>query len=314
MPTGGMRKSYTPRLNEESIAEIGLTKEQYLDSQSIQRILLKRINAIADNLANTPEPPDDTDDTNIESVVADPLVSEPLFDFLIQEDRLPETAAADKQIIYELLNNRIVVRVMPSACHNYTAASFTEDLLFWAASGGVRNTLKIGHGARTQLIYLLLTSLVFPWAVGSKKSPDNSFRPTFLQSPPGRFIGSSNVLYPNFTVEIAKSHESWDQLLSDANAKHFSPLTGIVVWLGIKIYNSERMRVCLSEWDKVQGYGAVDPPLACTGFIRTNVPCNASITIPKRLIYYGVPNGLIPTTISPDYILDLNIVREAVFW
>ena len=113
-------------------------------------------------------------------------------------------------------------------------------------------------------------------------------------------------------MEIAKSHDSWDRLLSDANDKHFSPLTGIVLWLGIKIYNSERMRVCLLERDMVQGYGAVDPPLACIGFIRTDVPCNASITIPKGLIYYGVPNGLMPPTISPDYILDLNIVREAI--
>jgi hypothetical protein len=71
--------------------------------------------------------------------------------------------------------------------------------------------------------------LVFPWAVGSKKSPDNSFRPTHLQSPPGVRIGTSNVLYPNFTVEVAKSHESWDRLLAGADEKHFSPLTGVVM-------------------------------------------------------------------------------------
>ena len=62
----------------------------------------------------------------------------------------------------------------------------------------------------------------------------------------------------------------------------------------------------------IQGYRAVYPPLACIGFVRTDVPCNASITIPKRLLYYGVPNGSIPSTNPADFILDLNIVREAI--
>ena len=61
----------------------------------------------------------------------------------------------------------------------------------------------------------------------------------------------------------------------------------------------------------IQGYRAVYPPLACIGFVRTDVPCNA-ITIPKRLLSYGVPSGSIPSTNPADYILDLNIVREVI--
>ena len=163
-----------------------------------------------------------------------------------------------------------------------------------------------------RIIYLLLTSLVFPWEVGSKKSPDHSFRPTHLQSPPGRHIGNSNVLYPNFTIEVAKSHESWGRLIANGVTKHFSPMTGIVLWLGIKIYPSERMRVCLLERDTTQGFGALNPPLASTGFIDTTVPCTASIVIPKRLLYYGVPIALTPPTLTPDYILDFDIIREAI--
>jgi hypothetical protein len=107
----------------------------------------------------------------------------------------------------------------------------------WAESGGVIENLDINLGScTTLLIYLSLTSLVFPWAAGSSKSPDNSFTPASLTSPPGRLIPHTNVVYPTFTVEIAKSHELWDKLQRDANDKHFSADTGIVVFLGVKIY------------------------------------------------------------------------------
>jgi hypothetical protein len=309
-PPGGMPRFYSNRLTEE-LTQVPLTKDDYLASRTIQRSISIRITAIVHQLLKTAEPLDDTEDTDIDCIIAEPLVSESLFDYLIDSDRLPDSEG-NKRIVYELVANRLVVGIMPSACHDYTAASFTEDLLLWAASGGVRGSLEIGHGACTPLIYLSLSSLVFPWAVGSKKSPDNSFRPTHLQSPPGRHIGNSNVLYPNFTIEVAKSHESWDRLIADGISKHFSPMTGIVLWLGIKIYRSERMRVCLLERDMAQGFGALNPPLASTGFISTTEPCNASIVIPKRLLFHGVPTALIPPTLTPDYVLDLNILRVAI--
>ena len=158
---------------------------------------------------------------------------------------------------------------------------------------------------------VLLISLVFPWAVGSRKSPDNSFLPKNIQCPPGRFINNTNVPYPTFTVEISKSNETWPQLLREADERHFSPLTGVMVWLGVKIFpETDQMRVCLKERDPITGHGSLDPPI--TGYISTDVPCQATITIPKRLIYHGVPNQLIPPTTTPDYILDLELIREAI--
>jgi hypothetical protein len=61
-----------------------------------------------------------------------------------------------------------------------------------------------------------------------------------------------------------------------------------------------------------QGYGAIDPPLGSTGLISTVGPCTASIAIPKRVLYYGVPNASIPPTNTLDCVLDLNIIREAI--
>ena len=134
---------------------------------------------------------------------------------------------------------------------------------------------------------------------------------TNIQCPPGVHIGNTNVPYPTFTIEVAKTHESDIQLLADAVNKYFAAMTGVMVWLGIKIFPRHHMKIMLLERDVTQGFGAVNPPLAYTEFISTVGPCAVSITIPKRLIFQGVANNLVPPTASPDFILDLNHIREA---
>lgn len=69
------------------------------------------------------------------------------------------------------------------------------------------------------------------------------------------------------------------------------------------------MRVCLLERDTVQGSGYLNPPVAQTGFIDINVPCNITIVVPKRLLFFGVPPALVPPTVTPDYNLDVDHIR-----
>lgn len=58
----------------------------------------------------------------------------------------------------------------------------------------------------------------------------------------------------------------------------FYLLQGIMVWLGVKIFfETDRMRVCLKERDTITGHGSLDTPLAITGYIGTDVPCQALI-------------------------------------
>ena len=84
-----------------------------------------------------------------------------------------------------------------------------------------------------------------------------------------------------------------------------------MVWLGVKIFpETDQMRVCLKERDPITGHGSLDPPI--TGYISTDVPCQATITILKYFIYHSVPNQSIPPTSTPDYILDLELIREAI--
>ena len=61
------------------------------------------------------------------------------------------------------------------------------------------------------------------------------------------------------------------------------------------------------------GSGYINPPLAETGYTDATTPCASTIIIPKRLVYHGVPPPLIPPTVTPDYILPLELVRREIF-
>jgi hypothetical protein len=80
-----------------------------------------------------------------------------------------------------------------------------------------------------------------------------------LQSPPAVPINNTNALYPTFTVEMGKRHESFNQLKEFARDKHFAGTMGVMVHLAVKIYPTQRMKVVLLERDAAQGYGYIDP-------------------------------------------------------
>jgi hypothetical protein len=69
----------------------------------------------------------------------------------VDTDQLPESDR-DKRVVHELDRNRIVVGIVLWACYVNAVASFTEDLLLWATSGRVRNSLEIA-----QCMYTLAT-------------------------------------------------------------------------------------------------------------------------------------------------------------
>jgi hypothetical protein len=163
------------------------------------------------------------------------------------------------------------------------------------------------------LHFVLANFISIALAARFLENPDNCFRPRDIQSPPGLQIGNTGVLYPNFAVEVAKSNESFQRLKDDAEAKHFSAMSGIVLYLGIKIFDYQRMRVVLLERDTAAGSGYINPPLAETGYIDVTTPCANTIIIPKRFVYYGVPPPLISSTVTPDYILTLELVRREIF-
>jgi hypothetical protein len=154
---GSPTQSTSTEQHEKPAPEsIPLTVEEYLHSHRAQQLLVEHVVAIADVPANTPEEDDiDAQGLGVDCIIHNPLISVPLFDFVIETSRLPDFASG-KKIIYELVSNKISVQVRPSICHDVAAAAIINDLIRWSESGGGLDCLEILRGGTT-LRYLSLT-------------------------------------------------------------------------------------------------------------------------------------------------------------
>lgn len=170
--------------------------------------------------------------------------------------------------------------------------------------------------------------------MGSEKSPDQSFRPLNIQvgiNLAKLVPGSNSIVYPTFTIEVGKCHESYPKLLDDAELKHFSPLTSIQAWLGIKLYSqTTRMKVALKVRNNTLGHGSDPAHMVESDAISLLQPTNIEIVVPKDRIYFAVPPELVPPTpltipgpntlprtavpYGPidDFIVSLDLIRRRV--
>jgi len=172
------------------------------------------------------------------------------------------------------------------------------------------------------------------YQAGSEKSPDQSFRPINIQT--GNNLaklvpGSTAIVYPTFTIEVGKTHESYRQLLDDAELKHFSPTTSIQIWLGIKLFTrSGRMQIALKVRDTNIGYGSDSAGLIETAKISIFQATDIQIIVAKARVYFGVPQGQVPLTrltipgpnalpvpqvpygSIDDFVIDVELIRQRV--
>ena len=71
---------------------------------------------------------------------------------------------------------------------------------------------------------------------GSEKSPDQSFVPRAILSPPALIIpGPITARYPTMVIEVSKTHESYNHLFDDAAIKHFFAQTSVQIWIGVEV-------------------------------------------------------------------------------
>ena len=121
---------YTPGIQflSHGIADnmIGITREDYLCQRTLQITLRTDIEEVAKKIAVISESSEG--DERINPIIEEYVISVNLFDFLLEEERLPETIN-NKKIVYEHVNYRLLVRVILSACHEYTAACFNKTFL-----------------------------------------------------------------------------------------------------------------------------------------------------------------------------------------
>jgi hypothetical protein len=170
------------------------------------------------------------------------------------------------------------------------------------------------------------------WQAGSEKSPDQSFRPRNILPGPNlaKLIPGTAIPYPTFTIEVGKTHETYPQLLADAENKHFSPITSIQVWLGIKLYpTTARMKLALKVRDAARGYGSDPNQLVETPVMELDQPTNLQIIVPKAHIFFAVqppwpPTSLtrlgantlppqpVPGGMTDDFVIDVETIRSNV--
>jgi hypothetical protein len=161
----------------------------------------------------------------------------------------------------------------------------------------------------------LLTLSDYPYAPnGPAKSPDASFVPRNLLIPPA--LAQPNSISPRkplgipfltFVFECAYSHENWTQLLIDARTKTFSANTSIQVWVGCKLYRSDRTFRCV--WGKRRASGSNMRIMRTTPRLSLDNPTTRVLRIPAGLVYWGVP---VPPHIQGDFPLELEVIRAHV--
>jgi hypothetical protein len=134
------------------------------------------------------------------------------------------------------------------------------------------------------------------YQVGSEKSPDQSYRPYNIQLNLGaRLVPGKNFVYPTFVIEIAKSNESYPELLRDCDSKHFSPMTSVMIWLGVKAFPTGTMKAVFKLRDLVQGFGYDRNSGAETPVLPLDQPTPIEFVLPKNFIFFAVPPPLPPT-------------------
>jgi hypothetical protein len=144
----GIPLCYSHRLTEGAPDGL-LTIEAFHSSRNLAR---------EESSKESNQSPDDSTAPAINNTINDLLFSEQLF--FDRRETTGLTWCVHSEV--RVSENRLVIHIVPSFCHDCTAASFTEDLLLWAASGGVTRSLQVCHGSGTPLISLSLTSFSFP--------------------------------------------------------------------------------------------------------------------------------------------------------
>ena len=251
---------------------------------------------------------------------------------LMQERGLLPEAYDSYRLQYELDHNHLIVH-MASPVHDAAANSWNDTITLWHTNGGNgASTLRQrGQGRITHFKRYILTFPEYRWMAGSEKSPDQSFVPCSILSPPSLIIpGTIAAPYPTMVIEVCKTHESYNDLFDDAAIKHFSAQTSVQVWIGVKLYDGHggRFRCMFRLRDPINN-GILAGSGASTDFLSIHQPTNIEFVIPKSEIFWGVnpplpptrsivpgPNALpppqAPGTPNDDLVLSLEVLRDAV--
>lgn len=132
--------------------------------------------------------------------------------------------------------------------------------------------------------------------------------PKDVRVPPAKLKIGTNVPYPTVVLEIAHKNEPWNRLKQDASNKAFSTMTSIQVAIGVKIYK-QHIR-CF--WGNRRANGSNITIREQTQKLEAYQVSAVVFTIPKNLVFWGIPSHLLPHTATPNLILPIETLRIAI--
>jgi len=142
----------------------------------------------------------------------------------------------------------------------------------------------------------------------ASKSPDNSFVPRDIQVPPAKLKPGTNIPYPTVVIDVGHKHEGWKKLKRDARTKAFTRMTSIQILVGIKIFTSHFR----AFWARRSATGTGMNIQETTPKLDARVPTNLTFTLPKNLVFWGVPQPNWPVTPTPNLTLHMETLRLAI--
>lgn len=129
------------------------------------------------------------------------------WDHMMDDDRLPRFTD-DGKLLYELDHNVLLVHEVPSFAHDAASRAIVTHIEVWSTNGlTLPTTLEPVGGGGLSSSGCFITNLVeWYWNPGSRKSPDESFRPLNISVLLGASLipPRNTLIYPNFVVEIRK--------------------------------------------------------------------------------------------------------------
>jgi|SRR5579859_3239043 len=158
---------------------------------------------------------------------------------------------------------------------------------------------------------------------GHGKQADSSYVPRNMPLPSRhnllKYRPNSDSIFPTTVFECAVTNESRDRLLSDADEKHFSINTSIMVWIGLKVkLNADRnsgtfwlgwgRRRAIGWGLRLMEQSEDDAGNATFLPIRSALPLDGELTVPTQLIF----DPSQPPANCPDLLITFEDVRQAI--
>jgi hypothetical protein len=135
---------------------------------------------------------------------------------------------------------------------------------------------------------------------------DASFTPLLARTKT-QAMKSSKLGFPTMVFEVARRHESFDELESEVMDEYLSMKNSIQAFIGIKIYDDKKFRVLVVTRNNDAGkFGNPRVDLR-SNLLPTDEVTDLKITIPGKSLLWDCDDWIEKDV--PDFVLDVESLR-----